>query len=460
MSLFESAFPKPILIEEAEYRKHDDEWFNNNPLCEAIEVKKGEVIEQAITYIPDLPNLDNLAEVYQKTALKRLSCVYIAHKWCKRLYSDIISAILFSYVNRDPRRIELKRFQRDLSDLAKTKQREKIYENIITAPLSPLTTTNNAVVAGPSGSGKTSTIRRTLLIIPQVIIHPEFDNSPEKLTQIVWLSFDMPASDSPKALALAFFRAIDNAVNTNYYNEWKGRKSESIEHHYAAMQLLILEYNIGYIHIDEMQFMLKFGSGRNSITLQAIEALFNKLSVPTLISCTPEGLTLFDSLKSQSPTELDIITTSRRAYSDHIYMFGLASIESCFFKQLFDAFFPAQLSKNPDGFSEAFKTKVVTLSAGLLAVIARLAQLYHRSALIVNDMVEEDLLELVFTEQFGPLAEALKQLRETGDEGLLENLINRDNQNNVVWSTEESGSRTIQKRVNVPDISNIHKKKK
>jgi len=458
MKLFDPAFPKPALIEEAVYHDHQDEWLNDNPLIQAITVKDTDVVESEIGYIPELPsNIQSLNGVYQKTALHRLSCINVVHPWSAALYEDILSAILFGYINRDPRKPEIRRFQRELSSLSMLKKRDEIYEKIFVSPLSPLTTTSNAVVTGPSGSGKTTTIRRTLLAIPQVIIHPEFDNTPEKLTQIVWLSFDMPASDSPKALALSFFRSIDMAIGSNYYNEWKGRKSEGIEHHYAAMQLLILKYNIGFIHIDEMQFMLKFGSGRNSVTLQAVEALFNKLSVPTLTSCTPEGLKLFDPVPAELSNNLDVITTTRRVYSDQIYVFELAPIDSDLFDDLFSAFFPASLSQKQKGFSESFKFKVATLSAGLLAIITRLAQLYHRIALSVRDVTEEELLEDIFIEQFGPLAEALRRLHETGNEDMLENLLNRDDANNVVWSVEEQKGKKIQKRVDVPDINNEHK---
>jgi len=458
MTLYEPAFPKPTLIEEAVYYNHQDEWLNENPLIRAISVKHIDVVEKEIGYVPKLPSdIQSLPGVYQKTALHRLSCINVVHPWATTLYEDILSSTLFGYINRDPRKPEIRRFQRELSGLSKSKKRDDIHDKIFISPLSPLTSTNNAVVTGPSGSGKTTTIRRTLLSIPQVIIHPEFDNTPEKLTQIVWLSFDMPASDSPKALALAFFRSIDMAIGSNYYNEWKGRKSDSIEHHYAAMQLLILEYNIGFIHIDEMQFMLRFGSGRNSITLQAIEALFNKLSVPTLISCTPEGLKLFDAMPAEFSNNLDVITTTRRVYSDQIYVFELAPIDSDLFDDLFSAFFPASLSQDQKGFSESFKFKVATLSAGLLAVITRLAQLYHRIALSVIDIPEEELLEDIFIEQFGPLAEALQRLHETGNEDMLENLLNRDDANNVVWAVEEHKGKKIQKRGDVTDISNEHK---
>lgn len=458
MKLFEPAFPKPILIDQATYHDHQDEWLNENPLIRAIPVKDTELIKKEVRFIPELPNhLNNLLGVYQKTTLKRLSCINVVHPWVGTLYEDILSSILFSYIDRDPRRPEIRRFQKELTALCSEKDRDKIYEKIIVSPLSPLTSTNNAVVTGPSGSGKTTTIRRTLLSIPQVIIHPEFDNTPEKLTQIVWLSFDMAASDSPKALALAFFRSIDMAIGTTYYSIWKGRKSDSIEHHYAAMQLLILEYNIGFIHIDELQFMLKFGSGRNSITLQAVEALFNKLSVPTLISCTPEGLTLFDPIIAESSVDLGVITTTRRIYSDQIYVFELAPVDSDLFDDLFTAFFPASLSQNQNGFQESFKVKVATLTAGLLAVITRLAQLYHRIALRITDIPEDELLEGVFVEQFGPLAEALQNLHETGNEKMLENLLSRDDANNVVWALEEKKGKNVNIRVDVTDISNEHK---
>ncbi len=86
-----------------------------------------------------------------------------------------------------------------------------------------------------------------------------------------------------------------------------------------------------------------------------------------------------------------------------------------------------------------------------------MAQLYHRIALRITDIPEDELLEGVFVEQFGPLAEALQNLHETGNEKMLENLLSRDDANNVVWALEEQKGKNVNIRVDVTDISNEHK---
>lgn len=113
MKLFEPAFPKPVLIDQAIYHDHQDNWLNENPLIQAIPVKDTNRIEKEVRFIPELPNnLNNLLGVYQKTTLKRLSCINVVHPWVGTLYEDILSSILFGYIDRDPRRPEIRRFQK------------------------------------------------------------------------------------------------------------------------------------------------------------------------------------------------------------------------------------------------------------------------------------------------------------------------------------------------------------
>lgn len=116
-------------------------------------------------------------------------------------------------------------------------------------------TARSLAFIGCSGSGKTTTLNKILSTYPQVVYHSEFN-----FTQIVYLRIDCPHDGSLKSLCLHFFRAIDQALDSNYENKY-ALKRHSIETLLNLMRQISNHHAIGLLVIDEIQHLSVNKSG-------------------------------------------------------------------------------------------------------------------------------------------------------------------------------------------------------
>lgn len=450
---------------EATYKTHLDESLNNSPLTEAIEVitSAREVIEILRRQATIQNNYWDLPSVYKKTQQRQLTIVHEPHPWAPVLYEDVVSQMLFGLIKRHPFDPDTVKMQMDLARIARLKKKEDINNELFKTEHFWQTTAPCSVGHGLSGSGKTTTIRNVLMLIPQVIQHHKYQGKLFRQDQLTWISFDLPPSHSPKALALNFFRAIDDALGTNYFDIWSKRSKDSIEHHYAAMQLVAAVHYLGFIHIDEVQFMTNYPKSKESPSLPIIESLFNKIGVPTLLTCTPEGMELFETIPDpEDDHQLPNFTLTRRVFSEESYKFTVCNYQSEFFNNLFNELFPKGLSLNGHPPTESFKKDFYKLSAGLPAIIVRLARLYHKTAATLEKTKEQldptVLLHSVFDTKFSMLKETLELLRQ-GKEEAFENKLSKSCRGKTAWTNDEIKSQEQQQRKpkkSIPDISKAH----
>jgi hypothetical protein len=257
-----------------------------------------------------------------------------------------------------------------------------------------------------------------LQCIPQVIEHEHYQGNSYRQQQLVWISIDMPTTPSIKALALNFFKAVDTALgHSKYYEEWSNKSRLSVDAHLNGMALAASSHELGLVHIDELQFLLKYSKSANTPNLQNIEALFNKIGIPIIMSCTTHGLQVFlPDCNARDTLQFDM-TTVRRMLSDRLFHFESVKFGSLHFTDLFNALFPDDLSHPAIIFDEAFKEKFYTHSCGLPAVMTRLAQLFYEVLLQLVSNTEKKLptamaiLNSVFKDQFSLIEPALKLLR-------------------------------------------------
>ena len=269
--------------------------------------------------------------------------------------------------------------------------------------------------------------------------------------QLVWVSFDLPATSSSKALALNFFAAVDNTLGTNYYQEWKDKGHRSVERHLGQMQLIAVTHHLGLVHIDEIQFMLKYSKQKDSPSFNIIEALFNKLGIPIVLSCTSQGREslLADNKRAD-------FTTARRMLNNREFLFLTHSIKDRFFNEMFDALFASELCSSEAALGNDFREKFHYLSCGLPAVMARLAYLHHETVSQLRAKFPEKAesyqtdditrLEKVFNSQFSLVSTALKNLR-TGNVSNFEEQIEKDEQGNICLTNEEVKKAKDKRRV-------------
>lgn len=393
----------------ANYQKHPDPLLNGNPLSESLQVilEKSEVLSRLKRDHPTTSTFKDLPKFYQKTQVNHFRMVISPHPQSFFLYQKIMELILCGYINRDP------------FSAVNTQLRTTISENAKNGTYNPdlnltfgMTSAPSCLITGLSGSSKTTTARSVLSLIPQYIQHEQFEGRPFMQPQLTYISFDCAATSSPKALALSFFAAVDSVLNTKYFITWEQRTRDSVERFYANMQLVAAKHHIGLIHIDEVQFFLKYSSSKNSPNLIILESLFNKIGIPVILSCTLEGLDLFQPTQSGDISKLPDMTTTRRMISEREFVFGTYPLDSKEFNEIFDAFFPSEICIG-DKPSDEFKKTFHRLSAGIPAIINRLARLHHEQVVTVDKKVTNDIdtLNKVYKSQFRHIDFALQQIR-------------------------------------------------
>lgn len=149
---------------------------------------------------------------------------------------------------------------------------------------------NEALVSsiiGCSGTGKSTAVEAILKTYPQAIYHPEYQHA-----QLVWLKVECPHDGSVKNLCTNFFRAVDDALGTDYQALYvKSRSSaESMLGDIARVSAL---HSVGVLVIDEIQHLEKSRSGGATKMLNFFVTLTNVIKVPVLFVGTPKALELF-----------------------------------------------------------------------------------------------------------------------------------------------------------------------
>jgi hypothetical protein len=396
------------------YNKHPVRHFCGNPLTEALSIFPNmSVLLKKVEKTLDVTDFWELDLIYQQAILQEFANIHIPAPQFDALYSKFMALLLYSYSQVHPFSADNQKNKYKMALLMGDPE-AKWDHNI---QMSGTTTAPSVVVQGPSGVGKTTEIRCALASIPQVIEHHKYEGREYRQDQLVWISIDLPSTPSLKALALNFFLAVDTALGiTNYYKEWSKKWRNSVDSHLIGMQQVALVHELGLMHIDELQFMLKYAKSDKSPSLQILEALFNKLGIPLVLSCTTQGLALFDSLHTEKTLTPDI-TTIRRMLNDREFKFDVYKAKSSHFKNLFHAFFPDFLQWPGDSLDENFYLKFHFLTCGLPAVMSRLAHLYHETHIQLRDKGKAvlpnnlELLEVVYKHQFKLIDPALILLR-------------------------------------------------
>lgn len=386
--------------------------FNNNPFVEALSfLCKAEFQDQVLAgnteWCP--ANFWQLPKIIRLSALEGLNRVHIPVAQLEAIYEKVTTLLLSSYVRRQPL-VENSLRVRHAIATALHEKRPVQY--------SLMTTANTSLICGPSGVGKTAAIRIILQAIPQVINHTEYQGVAFQQQQLVWISIDLPATPSIKALALNFFLAVDTALGTTSYHEkWSKRSRDSVDQHITGMQLVAQSHELGLVHIDEMQFMLNYAKSKDAPSMVVLEAIFNKLGIPMLLSTTTAGLKLFSP--EYASNGMADVTIARRMLNDREIQLKPLDKNSPQFRQFVKALFPKEVMLNCSELSPEFVELFYELSCGIPAFMIRLAKQFHELfvQLVHKNGNEQDttndvkMLRSVYHNQFKLIAPALAAFR-------------------------------------------------
>ncbi|MGP9800519.1 AAA family ATPase [Rheinheimera sp. NSM] len=419
-----------------------------NPLVEALHFLfkpefQAQVMSGNLQWCP--AGFWQMPKLFRFTVLGELNRIHVPAPQLEVLYEKIVSHLINSYGLRNPLTAASNRLKHTLAVALKDKK---------TVPPVLMTTAPTSLVHGLSGTGKTSGIRRVLNGIPQVIFHREYSGKPYQQSQLLWISIDLPATPSIKALALNFFHAVDKALDTEYHREWSKRNRDSVDQHILGMQLAAQSHELGLVHIDEMQFMLKYAKSKDTPSMTVLEAIFNKLGIPMLLSTTTAGLQLFRADYTENGGA--DITIARRMLNDREIQFKPVAKNLPQFVSFFESLFPPESLFNCSELSSDFIDQFHLLSCGLPAIMLRLAKQYHeifmqradKKGVTLTSTDDVKLLLSVYKNQFGLIDYALACLRR----GMLDEY--EKNVSNQASGVHEKPKAT-RKKVAKPDLTTV-----
>ncbi|MDZ8226938.1 ATP-binding protein [Nostoc sp. ChiVER01] len=144
-------------------------------------------------------------------------------------------------------------------------------------------TANGFTIIGMSGVGKTTAVESVLQLYPQVINHSYYRNRDFTLRQIVWLKLDCPFDGSIKGLCLNFFQAVDDLLDTSYYQHYAGKGRRTVDELIPAMARVASLHCLGVLVIDELQNLSEAKSGGHKKMLNFFVGLINTIGLPVVL---------------------------------------------------------------------------------------------------------------------------------------------------------------------------------
>ena len=217
---------------------------NGNPYLEALpDVLGKKEFERRMKSQPDFPrDVSRLAPEDRRNLLSGLSQWFQPMDYMYTLYDMLHRAMASTY--RTKTVIESVRQMNDLYlDFRTGRTRELMYS----------TQAYSGAVLGVPGIGKTSTIKRCLSIMPQVIIHQEYQGRKIYEKQINYLVVECPSDCSLKTLALNIFSAIDKAIGSEYLKQATYQRALAASATTTKLKIICMNHHIGLIVIDEIQ---------------------------------------------------------------------------------------------------------------------------------------------------------------------------------------------------------------
>lgn len=261
---------------------------------------------------------------------------------------------------------------------------------------------------GCSGSGKTTTLNKILSTYPQVIYHPKFN-----FTQIVYLRVDCPHDGSLKSLCLHFFRAIDQALDSNYEQKY-ALKRHSVETLLNLMRQISNHHAIGLLVIDEIQHLSVNKSGGAEKMLNFFVTLVNTVGLPVVMVGTPKARFIFEG---------DFRSARRGAGFGSIFWEQLAK-ESNFtqddgtlrkseWNKLTDHLWKYQWLRKADlTLSEDIRDRWYELSQGVLDIVVKLYVLAQLRAIDSGlERITVKLLQNTYEEDLKPIHPMIEALQ-------------------------------------------------
>lgn len=387
-----------INIHHAEYAEPEIEDYRDQPLINALPLLNSpQETAKALNRYPKVRESEKILPGYiRRHAMMRILDEFLYPTKAHLQFEQMISGMIRrGYLGRN---IASNEYQRNLSDV------DNVDFSVASrnAGNAALTTS----VIGCSGTGKTTAVQAILdSYRHQAIYHPDFQHM-----QLVWLKIDCPHDGSAKSLCIHFFRAVDDAIGTDYEMLYvKARSSaESMLGDIARVAAL---HSIGILVLDEIQHLSAARSGGASKLLNFFVTLTNVIKVPVLFIGTPKALELF------SPT----LRSARRAAQfgslnwnrfEHLSNIPGESEWERFIHRMWKL----QWFKSPTPLTKPMEDLFWELTQGVAHVAVSLFYLCQARAVVAGkEFITPKLVKDVFTEELSivhPMIKALQSGRK------------------------------------------------
>lgn len=156
---------------------------------------------------------------------------------------------------------------------------------------------DSSSILGAPGIGKTSAVRRCLGLLPQVIVHTEYNGKPFYTKQITHLAVECPSDCSVKTLAFSIAAAVDRAIGSEYFERMSRVKSLSASALATQIKIICLNHHVGVIVVDEIQNAVATAQKNRQVKplIRFLVELTNDTSTGACFVGTPEAEELFCS---------------------------------------------------------------------------------------------------------------------------------------------------------------------
>ena len=217
---------------------------NENPFIKAIqpELSRNEFLKEIKGNISDPIPKVNESSQNRLNYLTNLSTWFFPMDYMYVIYDTLYRAITSTYKTKTV--IETIRKINQINNQFQTE--DYGMENFSTQAYS-------GAILGVPGIGKSSTIQRCLRLIPQKIVHTNYNGQPFYTKQITYLFIECPSDCSVKTLALNIFTAVDRCIGSHYMDQIQSPRASSSSALVSKLKILCLNLNIGLIVIDEIQ---------------------------------------------------------------------------------------------------------------------------------------------------------------------------------------------------------------
>jgi myosin heavy subunit len=361
---------------KADYQSSLRDKYADNPFVASMPpFMEKEDFDAFMSYKHTLPDdLFELLTIDAKEEIDDLKKTYLPLNQSYQLYEHIYVQMRKYYGQVNPLSADARRLQNELSISLKSGVAFRQNEAELYSELCP-----TILVSGEAGCGKTVTIRKILSLFPQVIQHQSFAGKPFNNEQVVYLSFDMQSSKSKKALAYNFFAELDRVLGLEVSKDLiKG--ITVVDKLLSAMQLAIHKYSIGIIHIDEFQFALNRRKASKDIpTLAELEALFNNVGVPIILSATQDAITEFSQNAASAESQTTAMQSVRRVSSVAHITFKQWKHGANATNTFFDVYFPKSIFCASHEIDHKFQIQFLMYVAGVPHAMTELAIAFVRN---------------------------------------------------------------------------------